>query len=53
MADLEKQNRDEILKNVINDVVNNVGTQNINKETQEEVLLDLYQKMKKIMFYVI
>ena len=37
MADLEKQNRDEILKNVINDVVNNVGTQNINKETQEEI----------------
>ena len=37
MADLEKQNRDEILKNVINDVVNNVGTQNINKETQEDI----------------
>ena len=37
MADLGKQNRDEILKNVINDVVNNVGTQNINKETQEDI----------------
>src|SRR5210317_857666 len=37
MADLEKQNRDDILKSVINDVVNNVGTQNINKETQEDI----------------
>src|SRR6056300_228554 len=37
MADLEKQNRDDILKSVINDVVNNVGTQNINKETQENI----------------
>src|SRR5210317_1358651 len=37
MADLEKQNRDEILKSVIDGVLNNVGTQNITKETQEDI----------------
>ena len=37
MADLEKQNRDDILKSAIDDVLNNVGTQNITQETQEDI----------------
>jgi hypothetical protein len=37
MADFEKQNRDELLKSIINETINSVGTENINQDTQENI----------------